>query len=235
MLRFLGIGAQKAGTSWLHAMLARHPGICFPAGKELHFWNHPHGAAAVAHYLGKFVDPTRAEGEITPAYALLNTDRVGEIRAAVPQLRLIYIIRNPMERAWSSALMALRRAELEPDEASDQWFIDHFRSRGSLGRGDYETCIRTWRGVFGDDALLILRFEDITLAPERLLARCFEHIGVLPVPESEMAAWGVHERVFEGLRYPLRARLRPVLRELYAARTESLGEYLGCDLSGWTL
>lgn len=234
MWRFLGIGAQKAGTSWLHAMLARHPDIAFPAGKERHFWNRPHDSAGVEAYLAGFPDPRKAEGEITPAYALLDRHGVREVHAAAPSLRLLYIVRDPMERAWSSALMALRRAELEPDEASDQWFIDHFRSRGSLGRGDYETCIRNWHAVFGDDALLILRFEDIVTAPESFLARCFDHLGVAPVPDAEMAAWGLHERVFEGPRYPLRESLRPVLRDLYAARIEALARYLGWDLSAWT-
>jgi hypothetical protein len=61
-----------------------------------------------------------------------------QVHARFPDARLIYLIRNPIERAWSSALMALRGAEFAFDEASDAWFIDHFHSRGSLSRGNDE-------------------------------------------------------------------------------------------------
>jgi len=233
MLRFLGIGAQKAGTSWLHTMLARHPGIAFPPIKELHFWDGPHTTADINAYLSRFQDPSRAEGEITPAYALLAAEIIGEICEAAPELRLLYLIRNPLQRAWSSALMALGRAEMTPDEASDQWFIDHFRSAGSLDRGDYEGAIRRWRAAFGAEALLVLRYEDIAEAPERLLATCFAHIGVEPVPPAALASWSLRERVFSGPGEPIRPSLRPVLAELYAPRIASLARYLGWDLSAW--
>jgi hypothetical protein len=36
---FLGIGAQKAATTWLYHQLGRHPQVRFPGGKELHFWD----------------------------------------------------------------------------------------------------------------------------------------------------------------------------------------------------
>ena len=155
------------------------------------------------------------------------------IQASAPDLRLIYLIRNPLERAWSSALMALGRAEMTIDEASDQWFIDHFRSAGSRRRGDYERAIRAWRSVFGPDALLVLRCDDIAAAPETLLTACFAHIGVDPVPPSDLATWGLRERVFAGPGESLRPSLRPVLADLYAKRIDSLATYLGWDLSAW--
>ena len=43
MLDFLGIGAQKAATTWLYANLDLHPQIAFPAGKEVHFWDRREG------------------------------------------------------------------------------------------------------------------------------------------------------------------------------------------------
>jgi hypothetical protein len=233
MFRFLGIGAQKAGTTWLYRMLARHPGIGFPAGKELHFWNRLHDRTTVAAYLRRFADAELAEGEITPAYALLDPHVIREIHGVAPGLRLIYVLRNPAERAWSSALMALRRAEMEAHEASDRWFIDHFRSAGSRGRGDYLGTIRNWRAVFGDDALLLLRFEDIAETPATLLNRCFAHLVVTEVPAAELEAWGLQERVFAGAPQPLRESLRPVLRALYAPQVTDLADYLGWDLDTW--
>jgi hypothetical protein len=234
MLHFLGIGAQKAGTSWLYTMLAQHPQISFPAGKEVHFWNRPE-SLDVAWYHQCFAEggPKGAlPGEITPAYAILSSDRVRRIYDEFPSARLIYLIRNPIERAWSSALMALGRAEMTMDEASDQWFIDHFRSRGSLQRGDYEGCIRTWRAVYPSEQLLIERYESIAAEPRALLGRVAGHLGVDPdafgrIPEAELT-----RRVFPGAGHPLRPSLRPALEGLYRDKIRSLCDYLGVEL-GW--
>ena len=111
----MGIGAQKAGTTWLYEHLKRHPEIRFPGGKEQHFWNRAPDADSISAYLQQFDDPHRHEGEITPAYSFMGRDEVARLHQYAPHLRLFIVLRNPIERAWSSALMALRRAELDID------------------------------------------------------------------------------------------------------------------------
>src|SRR5665647_1032714 len=139
-LNFLGIGAQKCGTTWLYETLSRHPKIAFPGGKEVHYWDNPQ-ARSVSWYIDPFANDNLVNGDITPAYGILAPETIQQIHALLPELRLIYLVRDPIERAWSSAKMALGRAEMTLDEASDQWFMDHFSSMGSLARGNYETCI----------------------------------------------------------------------------------------------
>jgi hypothetical protein len=182
MLDFLGIGAQKCGTSWLYEHLRLHPQIRFPGGKEIHYWDQP-GDRPLSWYTDLFGQPAGyvRQGEITPAYAILAVETIRRIRELFPEVRLLFLIRNPIERAWSSALMALTRAELSLDEASDQWLIDHFRSRGSLARGDYEQCLRNWLSVFPREQLLLERFEQIWDDPIALLQSCAAHIRVDPV------------------------------------------------------
>jgi len=109
--------------------------------------NQRHGRS-VEWYKQLFANEACINGDITPC--LWNSAYRSDSRNLdlMPHLRLIYLIRNPIERAWSSARMALGRAEMQQEEASDQWFIDHFKSKGSLARGDYETCIRQWRNVY---------------------------------------------------------------------------------------
>ena len=120
MLDFLGIGAQKAGTTWLYEQLRLHPDISFPAGKEVHFWDLQY-ERGIEWYRPLFThDKCKCLGEITPAYAMLSKVHIEEIRDINPSLKIIYILRNPIHRAWSSALMALKRAEMTIDEASDQ-------------------------------------------------------------------------------------------------------------------
>lgn len=235
MWRFLGIGAQKAGTTWLSVQLLRHPDIGMPHGKEAHFWNTFHGdsnpEARVAQYLSAYMDPAKVQGEITPAYAMLPLETVQRIHAMAPDLRLIYLLRNPVERAWSSACMALGRAELTIDDVDDRWFLTHFQSRGSLARGDYAACIRTWRQVFSAEQLLILDYADVVDAPEHLLAQVAQHVGVDPAC-AELYS-DCHERVFAGEQQAFPSRFRERLLEIYRPGIRELEEMLDQDFSHW--
>jgi hypothetical protein len=236
MLRFLGIGAQKAGTTWLYELLRQHPEIGFPDGKESHHWTRREAArdrAATERYLARFPDPHRVEGEITPAYATLDDAGIACIRAAAPDLRLIFILRNPLERAWSAAFMVLRRLEMEPAEASDGWFETLLRSEASLQRGDYAETIRRWRRWFPGDALLILRFEALRDEPEPLINRCLRHIGVQELDPAALREMGSRRVIFTGAPQPPRPAIWAELQTLYQPRIAALEAVLGEDLSAW--
>lgn len=234
MLTFLGIGAQKAATTWLFENLDRHPQIGFPGGKEIHFWNRRMGRDA-KEWLEIFSEslPQIREGEITPAYAFLGRSDILQIHHCRPDLRIFYSVRDPIERAWSGALMALSRAELEVDEASDQWFIDHFQSRGSLARGDYARCYRRWVSVFPSEQILVLFFDDIVTRPRQALGELARHIDVDAEPFDAVPDEVLARRVFSGLPLPLRPSLLPVLRQLYEPRIEAFERLIGRDLSSW--
>jgi len=234
MLDFLGIGAQKAGTTWLHEALAAHPAVRFPAGKEVHFWDW-HRSRGVDWYRRLFAEsaPGTKSGEITPAYALLPAAAIGEIREINPALRVIYTLRNPIERAWSAALMVMQRGGMTLAEASDQWFIDHFRSRNSRERGDYEPCLRRWREVMGEEQILVLRYEALCTDPRAYLESCCRHLGVDATFYARVQPEILQRRVYSGPQAALRASLRPVLRELYADKIRALAKYLDADLSAW--
>ena len=212
MLNFLGIGAQKAGTTWLYEMLAKHPQIAFPPMKEVHFWN-AQQHLGLQWYEQLFTgDASKIRGEITPAYGFLPLETIRKIHTLYPDIRLIYLIRNPMHRAWSSALMALGRAEMQINEASDQWFIDHFNSQGSLKRGDYESCLRNWRQIYPSEQLLILNFDQIKQNPRALLTQCSQYLGIDESFYKNLPDEIIYQKVFEGAGHPLRESLRPVLQ-----------------------
>lgn len=231
MLNFLCIGAQKSATTWLYETLLQHQGIAFPGGKEVHFWDGKNNNE-IDWYLNLFSDDDYVNGDITPAYAILPKNIIQDIYGLLPHLRLIYLIRNPIERAWSSARMALERAEMARDEGSDQWFIDHFMSRGSLARGDYETCIRQWRSVFPENQLFVVRHEIIKNNPSLAANKILNHIGL----ESFFGKnddQKLREKVFEGDGVAIRPSLLPVLHNIYRERINSLERYLHDDFSNW--
>ncbi len=233
MLDFLGIGAQKAGTTWLYEMLRLHPDISFPAGKEIHFWDQRY-ARGIDWYRALFEGPEQEGkhcGEITPAYAILGPEFIKECYANFPDVKLIFIIRNPVERAWSSAKMALKRAEMEIHEASEQWFIDHFLSQGSMMRGDYERCLTTWLSFYPENQLLVCFYDDLQTNPTALLRRCFEHIGV----DARDYNWAedLKNKIFSTAVYSLPDRLRGALHKVYSTKIDRLEFFLGQNLSSW--
>lgn len=235
MLNFLGIGAQKSGTTWLYEMLSRHPGIAFPAGKEVHFWDAAY-ARGLPWYAALFPEaPLRLNGEITPAYALLASELIAEIKQAYPNLRLLYLLRNPLQRAWSAALMALGRAEMTLDEASDAWFIDHFRSAGSLRRGDYATCLENWRAHYAEAQCRVYFYEQIRDDPAALLGSCCDFLGLEREPFLSDCLMHMRQKVFAGPGAALRPSLLPTLREIYYPKIERLSGLLSQDLSHWKI
>jgi hypothetical protein len=234
MLDFLGIGAQKCATTWIFYHLEKHPQIRFPAGKEIHFWD-LHRERGTSWWMALFETESAAlkHGEITPAYALLEPSTIAEIYRLAPRVRLFYSIRNPIARAWSSALMALNRAEMTFEEASDRWFIDHFNSTGSRRRGDYKTCMENWLSVFTAESFKVILFDDIVSTPRAVIVDLAEHLGIDPVPFGEIALPDLSVRVHAGDRVDLRPALLDYLRAVYAPSIRLLGTSLGRDLSGW--
>ncbi len=234
MIDFLGIGAQKCGTTWLYEHLKGHPQIRFPAGKEIHFWDSKR-EQGIAWWLSLFPKTTNErQGEITPAYALLDLETIAAVKAAAPALRLFYSIRNPIARAWSSALMALGRAELTIDEVSDQWFVDHFQSRGSRQRGNYPQCIKNWLTVFPDESFHLTVLDDQRQNPKLTLVKLAAHIGVDTAPFLSADEDMLRLPIFQGPVVEIRPRLLAYLRRLYADEIEQLGRLLARDFTAWS-
>ncbi|MGR8933317.1 MAG: sulfotransferase domain-containing protein [Gammaproteobacteria bacterium] len=234
---FMCIGAQKAGTTWLYEMLSKHPEVGFSEKKEIHFWDkEANYSKGLGWYLSLF-ETDKVYGDITPAYALLPSEKIKEVHHLNPNLKILFILRNPIERAWSMALMQLRaspkRKDKPIDKIPDSWFIKNFLSEGSLARGDYLKTILNWTEIFGEDNILILRYDDIKKDPRDFLYRVCAHIGVNSNYARTLDNSIILQRVHEGSGHALRRSLLPTLLTIYEPRIVALGEHLKWDLSGW--
>jgi hypothetical protein len=245
---FLGIGVQKGGTTWLYHQLARHPQIAFPRGKEVHYWDAV-DAPNADEWATLLEPPSRRSrtgrpiktGEITPAYATLPVERIRAIQRRCPEIRLFISLRNPLDRAWSAALMGLARAQMLVPEASDQWFLDHFRSAASRARGDYLGCLDRWQSVFPRDRLLVLFQDDIASQPAGVLDALAEHLDIDASEFAALPATAIGEVVVPGLGDgvvsaappPLRPSLLKPLLDLYGHDIAKLERLTGRDLSAW--
>jgi hypothetical protein len=169
---FLGIGAPKAGTTWLHDVLASHPRIWVPRRHELHYFDR-NFERGEGWYGGFFPRPSErdryaAVGEVTPHY--LYDARCAERISAVPSVRkLILLLRDPVDRAWSHYWFRVR---IENYEGSFEEFLEdrpEARTWGLYGRH-----LQKYLSLFPEENLLVLVyekvFEDLPEALERLAA-----------------------------------------------------------------
>jgi len=243
---FMGIGAQKAGTTWVFSRLQQHPDVVFPAGKEVHFWN-LHYKKGTSWYFSRLgASPRKKVGDITPAYAILPRPRIEQLAEACPDTQFFFILRNPLERAWSLAKMnagilfeATRdidfegRPGLEIGDLSDAWWKSQFRMKGSLVRGMYDKCLNHWLSVVDGDRLAVLDYEELLENPRRFLNAIAMHCGIATDWFDEQPDSFFAEKVFDGAQQPLPERFKPFLCKLYGKSIRNLSARLKRDYSHW--
>jgi hypothetical protein len=154
------------------------------------------------------------------------------VRELLPAARLIVMLRDPVQRAWSQAVMNLvTMPGREFASVGDAEFISHFQSPASLARGDYETILRNWSEAFGRQRLWIGMYDDLETRPRELLAEVFAHVGLST--EVDWPAFPYRQRVFAGAGIAMPARFGEFLGELYRPRMARLSERFGIDVSRW--
>ena len=230
---FLGIGVQKAGTTWLHAMLARHPAVSFAVDngqpvKEVHFWNRKR-ERGLGWYCSLFAgQPPR--GEITPAYALLPVETIAEIHRLNPDMRILCTLRNPVERAWSAANMRVRLGRAGPGLIYRR---EAYAAPNMMRRADYTGTLRAWRSVFGEESVLVRRYEDITLDPRGFLQACARHIGADPGYYEKLDEAMLRQTGGVATDISIPPELYEYLRALYRPHVLEIERLLGWDLAAW--
>lgn len=224
-IHFIGIGAQKSGTTWIDKQLRKIPEFDLPPIKEIHYFDrseiYPSSNRFTEKYFWKriisrgyikkiiklfytyflerdfkkfnfnrkilflnyninfykslFNDQDGFTGEITPSYAFLNTKDIKEIFNLSPDLKLILILRNPVDRAWSHFRYSLRNKNPIP-EITNSKIIEFINSDAQLIRGNYIKTINNYLSVFDKKQLLICFYDAISDNPKLLLKNIVKHI-----------------------------------------------------------
>jgi hypothetical protein len=164
---FLGIGVERGGSTWLHALLASHPDIYMPTRrKEIHFfdWYYERGLQWYEKFFpsGELVSRYQAIGEFTPSY--LFCPRCPGRIASVPSItKLILIIRNPIDRAYSwYSLAVLANNYKGTDWALYSRGLEHYQP-DVIKWGFYAQALKNYLRYFRKDQIL-------TLVQERAVA-----------------------------------------------------------------
>jgi Sulfotransferase family len=210
---FLVIGAYKSGSTALHEALRAHPQVFVPERKGPSFFAFdgverpdrplPPGTVRDWDDYRALFDPapaTAVRGEVSPEY-LANAHAAGRIRVRVPTVRLVAILRNPVERAFSDYLMYVRDG-LEP-VADFGRALDAQEERRRAGAptgyyletGLYGRQLRPYFDAFPRERIQVHLFEDFAADPAAVLRDLFAFLGVDPalgrVPERAVNVSGV--------------------------------------------
>lgn len=175
---FIVIGAMKCGTSTLQAQLSAQQGVFMSTPKEPNFFSDDDVFARGADWYGAlFLEASAGAltGEASTHYTKLPTypHTVSRMRAALPDLKLIYMIRDPVTRAVSHYIheWTERRADRDAEVAfrSNSDFVDY---------GRYGMQITPFIETYGADNVLLTSLEAIKLAPDAEFARIAKFLGL---------------------------------------------------------
>lgn len=175
MVDFIGIGAQKAGTSWIYACLYEHPEICAPI-KEIHFFSRPRfekGKDWYENHFRKCKEGAR-KGEFSTSY-LYSADAPERIKKLYPEVKLIAVLRNPVERAFSQYRNAIKAGHVDEAVTFDAYIE---REESALAQGEYSKQLKKYLEYFDRNQMLILIYEDSRKDPDAFIESIYTFLGV---------------------------------------------------------
>ncbi len=249
---FAIIGAQKCGTTFLYNLLTQHPNVEGAFEKELHFFDRRFDRG-IEWYRSQFPLPIWTEerksitGEATPDY-LIHPHAARRMAKVMPQARLIVLLRNPTDRAYSHYHHNMTRKGREPLKFEEALEAEEARLRGErdkiledehydsfnhrhfsyLFKGIYVDQLLRWSRFFGQEQMLVLKSEDFYERTPETLKLVLDFLRLpdwQPDGASNISNKGHYKR-------EMNPATRRRLEDYFEPHNRRLYEYLGVDL-GW--
>lgn len=203
---FAVIGAARSGTTAITEALRGHPDAFVTSPKEPHYFAFAGKRLAftgpgdddginrtavtdpseyLALYDGSEGRTARGEGSVSTLYYF--ADAIPAIQAVNPDLRLLVVLRDPVDRAFSSfQYLKVRGRETEPDFATAVSLEESRRAAGwhhlwhYLAMGLYADALEAFLGAFGKEQVSVLLYDDLTADPSTAVASAYRHLGLEP-------------------------------------------------------
>ncbi len=276
---FIGIGAQKAGTTWLDRNLRRHPQIWMPPLKELHYFDEKikdpsstlvflptkvfgkrpaderwrnqfktrikgdvkafsaqnllwdlnyYMRAPTNEWYASLFEQGRAKitGDITPGYSILEPYMISRIHKLMPETKIIFMMRNPIERAWSHAVMNFDKLEKgSASAAADNELLQKFKRRDSRLQTNYLRTLENWSVYYPRERIFVGFLEDIHFFPEPLMRELCGFLGANTSSEYQVRKGKIHSRTVGEMPTHMAVHLARAYYELLERLSERFGGY----------
>jgi hypothetical protein len=216
---FLCVGAQKGGTSWLYYQLTWHVDFWMPPLKELHYFDalgrvkrgrpprckdardqcflEKISTLSAQSYIdldaySRLFEPKGAllSGDITPAYSTLSDELIERIVVRFPDLKVIFLARDPVERAWSQLSMGVRLGNISRFDVTDaDAVIRNLLNPGVFLRSHPSQIVARWKRHVRPELFRIYFFDDLEENPAELRRGILSFLGADPdKPSGRIAA-----------------------------------------------
>ena len=218
---FLVIGTQKGGTTSLHKLLSQHPDVFLPECKEVHYFS-LHADKPISWYAEQFnsAKPGQHRGEVCPYY-LFHPEAPQRIKKVLPKVRLIALLRDPVERTLSQYFHARRHGfeelELEAALAAEPQRLASgdpysLQKHSYLSRSCYLEQLCRYKALFPSRQIMVLRSEDLFQETQNIWEKIQSFLGIrqcpLPAPLTKAnAGKGEATSVNQAIRGRLRREL----------------------------
>jgi len=248
---FIIIGAQRCGTTSLYRCLSKHAYVTPALRKEIHFFdiNYRNGMtwyrAHFPSFWTKIFRQSRKScfitGEASPYY-VFHPHAPRRIASVIPSVKLIVLLRNPIDRAYSHYHHAVRQGleplsfedaiekeegrlsgEMEKMLKDENYYSYSHQKYSYLSRGVYADQMKAWMTLFPDEQILTLNSEDFYTNPQVVVDRVFQFLN--------LPGWEVEEDIKYniGTYIPMDPKTRGRLMDFYREHNERLYELLGTE------
>ncbi len=210
---FFCVGAQKGGTSWLYQQLQSHPDFWMPPIKELHYFDklgrtkaaspRPRderdlrflqgirNLGAQSHIdlenYGRLFEPKGSllSGDISPTYSMLSDEMIERVIRYFPSLKVMFLARDPVDRAWSQLSMGVRVGMISPfDETNVDEVIRNLLNPGVHSLSYPSKIVARWKRYVHPDCFRVYFFDDLERNPAELRRSILSFLGSDPSKPS---------------------------------------------------
>ena len=247
---FIFIGPGSSGTTWLYHILIQHPDIFLKPSKspEPHFFARESEYVRGLEYYSAtyFLSWTGQHAVGEASVSTFYFERAAErLRKHLPNIRLMCILRHPVDRMFSeywrsldrgwedlSFEGALRKEEERLANPPDGYHRD-FEPRAYTARGFYHRYLQMWYQHFPKQQIKVILFDDLVRTPEAVAKSVF---GFLGVDESFRPVFSeTHQNKSSRAQHHMLPDTRRHLLSLYVDANQELAELIGRDLTSWNV
>lgn len=259
---FVCIGAHKAGTTWLYQQLNSHPDFWMPPVKELHYFDQQgrvqrasrprcrderdfrflenlqslsaKPAMNLADYAQLFEPKgSLVSGDISPNYSTLPTEVIHQIVEYFSKLKVIFLARDPVERAWSHLSMEVYYHQIESFDVTNVDEVSRNLSRRGMVLRSYPSVIvARWKRYLPSKRFRVYFFDDLQRNPAELRRSILRFLGADP-DKSGSRLTPDHRSWTKMEKLPLSDNVRSHLASFFKKELKTCAARLGGPAKDW--
>jgi hypothetical protein len=259
---FLCVGAHKAGSTWLYQQLDSHPDFWMPPIKELHYFDQLSRVQRASsprcrderdlrflerleslsvqpgidlENYGRLFESKESllSGDISPNYSTLSNEVIRRVVGYFPNLKVIFLARDPVERVWSHLSMEVHYRQIEPFDVTDIEEVNrNLIRRGMLLRSYPSAVVARWKRHVHPEQFRVYFFDDLQSDPAELRRSILCFLAADPdKPSTRLTA--DYNSWTKMTKLPLTNKVRSHLARVFKKELNTCAVRLGGPAKDW--